>query len=313
MAYEFSDSLTDPTATVASGTSIGATSMTLTGAYSELPTGTHVVGIGSGATAELATCTRSGATLTFSVGLTYAHSAGEEVQGPINAAAVMQSFLQVTLTSAANDDIVQRKAGSWVNRTLAQLRADLQAVSSWVFSNAVRFPSGSAGTPSVQVGGTDRGMWSAGSNRTNISAGGQQMVEFYAGQATRFKNYPVVTEAGLTEGFTDVVDTDFSATGPPDEYEAYLSTYAGTIRVLSVPSGATAVHIDVGNFSSVQDAQKVTVIDAMPLFGGAGAAACGIRVDFQSTTLHTITTDEGSCEVQVDLTNSVAQILNTYA
>lgn len=38
----------------------------------------------------------------------------------------LNSKLTTTLTSEANDDIIQRKSGSWVNRTLAQLWTDLK-------------------------------------------------------------------------------------------------------------------------------------------------------------------------------------------
>lgn len=38
------------------------------------------------------------------------------------------NLLQVSLTGAANDDVIQRKSGSWVNRTLAQLWTDLTGV-----------------------------------------------------------------------------------------------------------------------------------------------------------------------------------------
>lgn len=40
-------------------------------------------------------------------------------------AAVLDDLSDVTLTAAANDDLLQRKSGVWVNRSLAQVTADL--------------------------------------------------------------------------------------------------------------------------------------------------------------------------------------------
>jgi hypothetical protein len=87
--------------------------MAVSGDYADLPSGAgnnFVVHIGEGATAELATCTRSGTTLTFAVGLTYAHAAAEEVQGPILASDVLENFAQ--LDSINNFTAQQKFTGS---------------------------------------------------------------------------------------------------------------------------------------------------------------------------------------------------------
>lgn len=71
--------------------------------------------------------------------------------------------LPVTLTSPANDDIIQRKAGSWVNRTIAQLITDLTSGLSALFGLKTGFTMGGFLT-------FNRGANIAAANPTNVSA-----------------------------------------------------------------------------------------------------------------------------------------------
>lgn len=96
-------------------------------------------------------------------GLTDALTAKQDADADLAAIAVL---------TPANDDVLQRKSDNWVNRTLAQLRADLQALSSWTFSNAVGFPNGSASAVGAWFRAVGNGIYSSAANTLNFAAGG---------------------------------------------------------------------------------------------------------------------------------------------
>ena len=117
------------------------------------PSGAGIFGVQVGedpdTDAELCQVTRSGSTLTLDAStLTKAHTAGANIYylttaADINAKQDSDSdLIAIAALSPSNDDVMQRKSGAWANRSLAQIRADLQAVSSWVFSSIVQFAGG---------------------------------------------------------------------------------------------------------------------------------------------------------------------------
>jgi hypothetical protein len=95
------------------------------GAYAPGGTDVAVADGGTGAS------TASGARTNLGLGTAATHATGDyDAAGAAAAAQAASQPLDSDLTAIAaiapaNDDVIQRKAGAWVNRTMAQLAADL--------------------------------------------------------------------------------------------------------------------------------------------------------------------------------------------
>lgn len=84
----------------------------------------------------------------------------------------------IAALSASSDDIIQRKAGAWTNRTIAQLLTDLGVATTYApiasptFTGVAAFPDGSASAPSItHTGDTNTGLY-FGTDIINFSTGG---------------------------------------------------------------------------------------------------------------------------------------------
>lgn len=155
----------------------------------------------------------AGALLTSDLGVT--------VQGYAAALA------QIAALSPANDDVLQLKSGSWVNRTMAQLRTDL-------FSIAVTIATILA-TNIKDSANAFRVIFNAGGNTTNYSPAAHQFANATGGTVYATINATGLDVLGEVRGDSLRIDSAAVAGTPTPTHYLTINVNGTTYKVLLAP------------------------------------------------------------------------------
>ncbi len=175
-------------------------------------------------------------------------------------ATTFAGLTDVTLTSPANDDVVQRKAGAWVNRTMAQLKTDL-AIAWADVSGAVAAVNALISSAITTERTASRTLTGA-----DLSSGNT---------FPTFNQSTTGSAATLTTGRTLAITGDLAWTSP---------SFNGSGNVTAAGTLAT-VNSNVGSFGSASSVATFTV-NAKGLTTAAGSTAIQIA-ESQVTNLVT--------------------------